>query len=143
MLCVVSSTYKARKWYIACILPSNKKSGKIAFRSHQRLQREIWCNCGAFAPYFFPSLPGRGRLPRRAHRRYGATVARLRRIFFLRSLIGDDSPGGRKEDSAQLWRICAVFFYFSFTSKVENVLGFLPYIIVPKVWRFMDTARFV
>jgi len=21
--------------------------------------------------------------------------------------------------------------------------GFLPYIIVPKVWRFMDTARFV
>src|SRR5258708_73061 len=53
MLCVVSSTYNSPKCYIACILPSIKKSGKIAFRSHQRLQREIWCNCGAFAPYFF------------------------------------------------------------------------------------------
>src|SRR5579864_6568406 len=28
-----------------------------------------------------------------------------------------------REDSAQLWRICAVFFYFSFTSEVENVFG--------------------
>src|SRR5260370_40614159 len=97
MLCVVSSTSNSPKCYIACILPSTKKSGKIAFRSHQRLQREIWCNCGAFAPYFFPSLPGRGRLPRRAYRRYGATVARLRRIFFLRFLIGDDFPGGGSE----------------------------------------------
>jgi len=39
-------------------------------------------------------------------------VARLRRIFlfFPRSLVGDGSPGGRKEDMVQLWRICAVFF---------------------------------
>ncbi len=85
MLCVVSSTSNSPKCSIASILPSTKKSGKIAFRSHQRSQRErygatvahlrrifwifsllprsrmasqagaweIWCNCGAFAPYFF------------------------------------------------------------------------------------------
>src|SRR5260370_37920658 len=46
---------------------------------------EIGCNCGAFAPYFFvfPALAGRGWLPRRAQRRYGATVAHLRRIFLM------------------------------------------------------------
>src|SRR6266851_7072146 len=57
MLCVVSSTSNSPKCYIACILPSTKKSGKIGFRSHQRLRREIWCNCGAFAPYFFGFSP--------------------------------------------------------------------------------------
>src|SRR5258708_16725065 len=87
MLCVVSSTSNAQKCYIACILPSTKKSGKIAFRSHQRLQREIWCNCGAFAPYFF--------------------------YFSLAPLVGDGSPVGRTGGMGQLWRGCAVFFSFA------------------------------
>src|SRR5260370_5595969 len=133
MLHCLHSSFDQKKW-------KNSISKPSAITKRDMVQ--LWRVCAVFF-LFFPGSPGRGRLPRRAHRRYGATVARLRRIFFLRSLIGDDSPGGRREDSAQLWRICAVFFYFSFNSKVENVLGFLPYIIVPKVWRFMDTARFV
>ena len=55
---------------------------------------QIGCNCGAFAPYFFPSLPGRERLPRRVQRRYGATVAHLRRIFlFFLDLQGRECVG--------------------------------------------------
>ncbi len=45
--------------------------------------------------------------------KYDATVARLRRNFFgffPRCLVGDGSPGGRKGDMVQLWRVCAVFF---------------------------------
>jgi hypothetical protein len=51
--------------------------------------------------------------------RYGATVVHLRRIFFPRSLVGDGSPGGRRGDSAQMWRICAVFFSFFLSFPVD------------------------
>ena len=48
-------------------------------RTSNRVQ--LWRICAAFFGVF-PALAGRGWLPRRAQRRYGATVARLRRIFF-------------------------------------------------------------
>src|SRR5260370_1740984 len=45
--------------------------------------QEIWCNCGAFAPYFFPSLPDRGLLPSPAQMRKRAIAAHLRRVFLF------------------------------------------------------------
>src|SRR5260221_1154977 len=42
---------------------------------------QLWSVCAVFF-CFFPALPGRGWLARRTERRYGATVERLRHIFF-------------------------------------------------------------
>src|SRR6266446_3363114 len=67
---------------------------------------KIWCRYGAFAPQFFG---------------YGATAARLHRNFFVflpRCLVEDGSPGGRKEDMAQLWRVCTIsslLFWLAYT----------------------------
>src|SRR3989442_6752549 len=57
------------------------------------LPARIWCNCGAFAPY-----------------------------FSLRSLAGNGSPGGCKGDMVQLWRICAVFFWCCLLMLYKHVL---------------------
>ena len=67
--------------------------------SSSRHAGKIWCNCGAFAPYFFG---------------YGADVAHLRRIFLLFGLLVavHYTKIDRTSNRVQLWRICAVFFLF-------------------------------
>jgi len=53
--------------------------------------------------------------------KYGADTARLHRNFFVflpRCLVEDGSPGGRKEDMAQLWRVCTIsslLFWLAYT----------------------------
>ncbi len=57
--------------------------------------------------------------------KYGATVAHLRRNFFWvfpRSLVGDGSPGGRTGDMVQLWRVCAVFFDACWISFLIHIM---------------------
>jgi len=60
------------------------------------------------AVFFSGSLPPVYVLPDRVQ------LWRICSLFFLffprRTLVGDGSPGWRREDRVQLWRICAVFF---------------------------------
>src|SRR5258708_26279516 len=53
---------------------------------------QLWRVCTVFFP---PSLPGRGRLSRRVQRRYGATVARLHRIFLTLFVCLCANPAAR------------------------------------------------
>ena len=79
---------------------------EVGTRVYGLLNRvQMWRICAVFFSGFSSSCV--------CSARYGATVARLLPIFLFfpcRSLVGEGSPGGRKGDMVQLWRICAVFF---------------------------------
>ncbi len=88
--------------------------------------QEIWCNCGAFAPYFFDFPLARciALHKNRYSIEYGATVARLRRIFLdfsLAPLVEDGSPGDVQK--------CEIYArHAQFTSPLAL------HVVVPRAW---------